>query len=126
MVPLGYPIKFSEPSRLRKPVWCKYLHTVLFAVVALRKLKSKASTFFYTRNPILAIVLGLLGRTFLVELHTVPARCFARTWMRFVSRRAFGIVLISHHLADDCVELGANASRMLVGCFRHQVLLRRV
>ena len=23
VVPLGYPIKFSEPSRLRKPVWCK-------------------------------------------------------------------------------------------------------
>jgi glycosyltransferase involved in cell wall biosynthesis len=87
------------------------LQGALFARAAARRYRDDL---LYTRDFTVATLLSAARRDFLFEVHSLPTRSLAPRWLRFVSRRALGVVVISRHLAEDCRALGISAEALCV------------
>jgi glycosyltransferase involved in cell wall biosynthesis len=78
----------------------------LFGAAASRRYPAAEGSLLYTRDFAVATLLSAARRDFLFELHSLPTGGAARAWLRFVTRRALGTVVISRHLAEDCRGAG--------------------
>jgi glycosyltransferase involved in cell wall biosynthesis len=78
----------------------------LFAAAAARRYPAAEGSLLYTRDFAVATLLSAAKRDFVFELHSLPEGKLARAWLRFVTGRALGTVVISRHLKEDCRALG--------------------
>lgn len=90
------------------------LQSILFAVLALRKLGMHHESLLYTRDFYVATALAMSRRPFIFEMHTFLLHGPAGPWMRGVARRALGIITITEQLAKECVAAGVARDKILV------------
>ncbi len=88
--------------------------TVMFTRLALRQIPIKLPGILYTRDIIVATILSLCARPYLLELHTLPRIGVQKAWKGLLARHTIGIVVISQHLAEDCVRAGVPRECLLV------------
>jgi glycosyltransferase involved in cell wall biosynthesis len=90
------------------------IQSFLFGILALWHVPPAEKALVYTRDFFVATVLTAVGRPFLFELHTLPLRGPVAFWMRRVIGRAYGIITITRHLAEECLALGAPKESLIV------------
>ena len=97
-------LRLSASPRIQQVLFVA--HSTLFTIQSVRR-RWNENTLLYTRDMFVALGLALAGRSFVVELHSLPDRGPTRRWLKIVSRAATAVVVINRHLVEDCVALGA-------------------
>ena len=97
-------LRLSASPRIQQVLFVA--HSTLFTIQSMCR-RWDRNTLLYTRDMFVALGLALTGRTFVMELHSLPDRGPTRRWLKIVSRAATAIVIINCHLVEDCVALGA-------------------
>ena len=81
-------LRLSASPRIQQVLFVA--HSTLFTIQSMLR-RWDGNTLLYTRDMFVALGLALTGRTFVMELHSLPERGPTRHWLKIVSRAATAI-----------------------------------